>query len=473
MKKYERVLIMGLGLHGGGVGAANFFLSRGSTVVITDLKTEDELKPGLDKLKSSSKLRLVLGRHDFEDFKNTDLIIKNPGVGPKSPYIKRALENGVAVDTDIGIFIDNIGCKTDNIFGVTGTKGKSTTASLLYSIMVQKYPGALIGGNITVSVFDIVDKVKKDSCVILELSSFQLGGLMSRAFSPRVAIFTNFMEDHLNYYRDMKEYFYDKTTLYRFQKKGDVLIVNRDDPVYNAVKAQPDVNLESFGFGSNFSGRGSFLQDGKIYYRGDTDTDLIMGTDDINLPGRHNLYNVLAAAAAARVEGIAPREIENAVSRFNGLAHRLEYVGRTEKAVFYNDSAATTPGASVSALRSFDGRITLIAGGSDKGLDLKQFIDVINKKVGYLVLLEGTGTRRLVKRGLKKDYKIFDSLEKAVSHVAGLSDHSVTVLFSPGFASFGMFVNEFQRGNMFRELILKQIKEINKGSGTYGKREKF
>jgi UDP-N-acetylmuramoylalanine--D-glutamate ligase len=462
MGKYNRVLIMGLGLHGGGVGVANFFLSRGSTVVITDLKTEDELKPSIAKLESSRKLRLVLGRHDFEDFKNTDLIIKNPGVPPGSPYIKYALENGVAVDTDIGIFIDNIEHKTDNIFGVTGTKGKSTTASLLHSIIVKKCPGALLGGNITVSVFDIIDKVHKGSCVILELSSFQLGGLMNRAFSPRVAIFTNFMEDHLDYYSDMKEYFHDKTALFRFQKKGDVLIVNRDDPVYNAVRAQPDVTFESFGFGNTFPGRGSFLQDGKIYYRGDTRTFSIMRTENIKLPGRHNLYNVLAASTAACAEGIAPKEIENAVSGFNGLAHRLEYVGRTEKAVFYNDSAATTPGAAVSALRSFNGRITLIAGGSDKGLELKQFIDAINDKVEHLLLLEGTGTQRLVKGDLKKDYIIFESLEKAVGHIAGLPHLSGTVLLSPGFASFGMFVNEFQRGNMFKELIVKRIKEINK-----------
>jgi UDP-N-acetylmuramoylalanine--D-glutamate ligase len=458
MNKYEKVLIMGLGLHGGGVGAANFFLSIGSSVVITDLKTEEELKPSIEKLKKSDKLRLVLGRHDYNDFKNADLIIKNPGVPPGSPYIKCALEHGAMVDTDIGIFISNVKHKTDNILGVTGTKGKSTTASLLHRIVVQKDPDALLGGNITVSVLDIIDKVKNGSYVILELSSFQLGGLTGRKFSPRLGIFTNFMEDHLNYYKDMDEYFNDKTVLYRYQKKGDVLVVNRDDPVCGSIEPQQDVTLVSFGIGDSFSGPGSYTHGGKIYYRGSKNTDLIMELDEIKLPGRHNLYNVLAAAAAARAEQIAPQEISAAVSGFNGLDHRLEYLGRVKSAAFYNDSAATTPAAAVSALVSFESPITLIAGGSDKGLDLKQFVDIINKKVTRLILLEGTGTDRLVKGGLKKEYKIFDSLEKAVRYITDLRDLSGTVLLSPGFASFGMFVNEFHRGNMFRELVLSRLK---------------
>ena len=462
MKGNDTVLIMGLGLHGGGIGAANYFLSRGSRVIITDLKSEKELRKSIEKLKSRKNVRFVLGRHDFEDFHNVDLIIKNPAVPLDSPYIKHALDHGVRVDTDIGIFIDNISEKTRNIIGVTGTKGKSTTAALLHRIIIRKHPGALLGGNITVSVFDILDHVKSGSYVILELSSFQLGGIRERGYSPRLGIITNFMEDHLNYYKSMEDYFQDKAVLYMFQKEGDVLVINRDDPVFSLIKIQAGVKLTGFGFEGGFTGEGSFIRDGKIYFRGDEKTDFIIDTAEIKLPGKHNLYNVLAAVAAACVEGVKPPEIERAISNFHGLEHRLEYVGSYNNTAFYNDSAATIPAAAVQAIECFNGSLTMIAGGSDKGLDLEAFITKINERVNNLLLLEGTGTDRLLQEGLKGKYKVFSSLKEALGHVFRMRKSSDIVLLSPGFASFGMFFNEFHRGEEFKNLFFELT-----GGGEY------
>ncbi len=454
MVRKRTVLIMGLGLHGGGAGAANYFTSRGERVVVTDLKTEQELGSGLEKLRNREKIRFVLGRHDFEDFRNADLIIKNPGVPPHSPYLEYARRLGVRIDTDVGIFLDRARTLTDNIVGVTGTKGKSTTAALIHAILMSRYPEALIAGNITVSVLDILKEVKHDSHIVLELSSFQLGGIRDKAYSPRVALFTNFMEDHMNYYQSMEEYFEDKAVIFRYQKEGGILVINREDAVADLVQGHEGVRVVSFGMGGEFRGEGAFIKDGDILYRRDAEEYRIMSSDGIRLPGVHNRYNALAAIAAACAMGFEPGEIDSGVRGFGGLEHRLEYVTSRNNVRFYNDSAATTPDAAVSGIVSIVGPITLIAGGSDKGLKLRGFLDVITKRIKNLILLEGTGTQRLIREGLGSEYSLFDNLPDAVHHAFRVSEPGETVLLAPGFASFGMFSNEFERGKAYKKLVL-------------------
>ena len=452
--KNKTVLIMGLGLHGGGVGAANYFTSLGARVIVTDLKTKSELEESIGRLSRRAQIRFTFGKHEFEDFRSADLVIKNPGVPADSPYIRYALKNGVPVKTDIGIFLEEIESVTNNIFGVTGTKGKSTTASLLHSIMRARHSDALIGGNLTGSVLELLPQVRKGCLLILELSSFQLGGIASKGFSPRLGVFTNFIEDHLNYYPSMKEYFDDKSVLFRFQSEGDVLVVNRDDAVWKLVTPSEGVNLVSFGMKGDFHGEGSYLSHGTVYYRSGGEENPILKVSSIQLPGAHNLYNVLAAVAAASIEGMDARDIEKAVRRFQGIAHRLEFVGSRGGINFINDTSATIPRASIEGIRSFSGGITLIAGGSDKNLELSAFIRTIEERVSRLVLLQGSGTERLLKCGLRKEHRIHRDLRSAVLDAYQNTPPGDTILLSPGFASFGMFRNEFHRGNEFKEIVL-------------------
>lgn len=452
---------MGLGLHGGGIGATNYFSSLGARIVVTDLKTEGELEESIAKLRNKKNIRFVLGRHDFKDFRSADLVIKNPGVPHDSPYLRHALEHGVPVETDIGIFLDSTRKLTYNIVGVTGTKGKSTTATLLHKIVQSRYPDALIGGNITGSVLDVLDQVKRDSYVVLELSSFQLGGIAAKRFSPRLSIFTNFMEDHLNYYLSMDEYFMDKSVLYRFQGEGDVVVVNRDNRAYDLVKPARGARLISFGMNESFEGEGSFSRNGKIFYRKQNQEHEVMSLRSIHILGIHNLYNVLAAVAAACHEGFNPQEIDEAVGSLHGIEHRLEYVGISRGVRFFNDSAATIPQAAIQGIRSFSEKLTLIAGGADKNLELSEFIRTIENRVLSLVLLGGSGTERLVKSGLKKEYRIHDNLQSAVCDAFLMTPAGGVVLLSPGFASFGMFKNEFHRGKEFKKIVMN----ISTGEG--------
>jgi len=450
----KTVLIMGLGLHGGGAGAANYFSTRGDRVIVTDLKPAEELEEVMSRLRHRDRIRFVLGRHEFSDFEGADLIIKNPGVPPDSPYIARALERGARVETDIGIFLDQTASRSRVIIGVTGTKGKSTTASLIHAILCMQ-GHTLIGGNITVSVLDLLDQVREDTTVVLELSSFQLGDMREKGYSPQVAVFTNFLDDHLNYYSDREKYFEDKRIIYCYQKRGDLLVLNRENQVYSMVSANEGVRSVSFGMGTNFQGDGAYLDGNRIMFRKSGQSMRIMSTESIQIPGKHNLYNVLAAVSTVLAMGVDTRMVKEGITNFKGLPHRLEHVATRGGVKFINDSAATTPDAAVQGVSSLGGPVTLIAGGADKGLGLGSFVDTMNGKVEHLVLLEGSGTQRLLQQDLKVPYTLFDNLEDAVRHAFKISAPGSAVLLSPGFASFGMFKNEFDRGDRFRDLVLR------------------
>jgi UDP-N-acetylmuramoylalanine--D-glutamate ligase len=483
---------MGLGLHGGGAGTANFFLSRGAEVTVTDLKPEEELGPSVRALEAGKNLRLVLGRHRFEDFRSADLVIKNPAVPPDSPYLRHAEDHGVRVDTDIGVFLDKVREVTPNIIGVTGTKGKSTTATLIHGIFSRAFSGTVLGGNITVPVLSLLDGIRRNAYVVLELSSFQLGGIRGKEYSPRVAVFTNFLEDHLNYYRSMGEYFEDKSVLFRHQGEGDTLVTNREDPALSAVETKKGVKRLTFGFGGEFQGEGCFTRRGGIHYRGgEGEERFVMETRVTRLPGAHNLSNVLAAVATAMSEGVPSGVVSDAVGSFAGIPHRLEYLGEWSSISFYNDTAATMPDAAVRGIACFAGPLTLIAGGADKGLALEGLAGAIGERVAQLVLLEGSGTGRLVECLAGREvggrtpgrapcktpgsapgrtpgnapvpFTVFGSLDEAFAHACRVTPPGGTVLLSPGFASFGMFKNEFDRGNRFKDLVKMLIDSKKEG----------
>lgn len=449
------VLIMGLGLHGGGAGAANYFTGRGDRVVVTDLKSRRELAPGLKKLRHPRKVRLVLGRHRYRDIRNARLVIKNPGVPRHSPYLRYAREHGIPVETDISLFLDRAKGLGSRIIGVTGTKGKSTTASLLYHMLLQEHRDTLLGGNIAISVLDLMDLLTPGCPVVLELSSFQLGDIADKRYSPPVAVFTNFLDDHLDRYPGAREYFQDKTVIFRYQNPGDRLVVNRDDHVYGMITRSGGRITDTFGITEPAEGNGTFIRNDAVFHRDHEGVKEILKTRHTALLGRHNLCNLLAAVAAARCMDLAHEAIAVAARSFRGLAHRLEYLAQVGSVSVYNDSAATTPEAAMAALTAVNGEVTLIAGGSDKGLPLERFARTIDQRVRRLILLEGSGTCKLIDENLSVPYERFENLEEAVQRAIACTSPGGTVLLSPGFASFGMFRNEFDRGNRFREIVRK------------------
>ena len=439
--KNKKILIMGLGLHGGGVGTAKFFCAQGADVLVTDLKTDEQLKESIERLKSF-KINYSLGGHKEADFLWADLIIKNPDVPASSPYLEIARKNGIEIETDISLFFR---LSQAFIIGITGTKGKSTVASLIYHILKEEFENVFLAGNIGVSVLDLLPKIKRGSKVVLELSSFELEGLEQ---SPNISVVTNILPDHLNRYAGMKNYIESKKIIFMHQGKDDVLILNEDDSIvrqfakeahskvryFSINKLPEDINLEGF-----------------------------------KLSGIHNLLNLLAAVEVANVLDVSTKTIEDALESFTGVHSRQELVGEVNGVKYINDTTATMPDAVITAIRTFsekfpNSKITLICGGQDKGLEYLELAQAIKEKVNNVVMLPGTGSDKL--RNRLEGYKYISeasSMQVAVGMAKELSQAGELVLLSPGGSSFNMFKNEFDRGEQFVKAV-KSVKENEKAS---------
>jgi len=397
----KKVVVMGLGLNGGGVGVAEYFSKEGARVLVTDLKTEKQLQKSIDKLKDFP-VEYVLGEHRDEDFSSADLVVKNPAVPRNSRYLKLAKE----VKTDIQIFFDLCPGK---IIGVTGTKGKSTTATLIYEFLKTKYPNIFLAGNIGVTPLKILPDTTKDSFVVLELSSFELEDLKK---SPYIAVITNLFEDHLNRYESFAEYAESKKSIFRYQTEADVLFLNE--------------KLEGFA------------QEAK--------SQIIYFSDD-------SKYR--PAIETAGFFRIPQETINEVLKNFKGVPNRQELVFEKEGIKYFNDTTATTPQSVQMALREFS-NIVLITGGEDKKLNYKDLARTIKKRLDSIILLPGTASNKLKKE--LGDFKIYEvsSMQEAVKKAKELAKAGDSVLLSPGAASFNLFDNEFDRGEQF----VKYVKEL-------------
>lgn len=422
----KHVTLMGLGVLGRGINVAKFLAECGARLSVTDLKTKEELAPALKELKKFDNITYTLGEHKLFQFRNADMIIKAAGVPLDSPYIKEAKKYGVPVEMDASLF-----AKFTNatLVGVTGTRGKSTVSYLIYEILKKAKLPVYLAGNIRgTATLPLLKKAKKGDYVVLELDSWQLQGFGTAKISPHIAVFTNIMHDHMNYYKgDMKAYWNDKANIFKYQTKGDVCITS--------VKLSPKIKTK-----------------GKkvLYKKSDISKDW-----DLKLLGEHNKENIAAAIKVGEVLGIPHSVIQKGVENFSSIPGRLQKV-RTYKGIdIYNDTNATTPDATRAALASFkDKSITLICGGTDKNLSYKGFGKEIAKKAQLIVFLEGTATEKIVEDLPKTaQYEITNSLKKAVFLAVEKSKKGNVLLFSPAAASFGLFKNEYDRGDQFLKIV--------------------
>lgn len=457
-----RVTVMGLGIHGGGLASALFFARRGARVTVTDLRSREVLRESIEQLREYS-IHYVLERHDEADFAEADLVIKNPAVPPSSPYLQVAHRAGVSVETDLSVFLS---LAKNPILAVTGSKGKSTTASAIAFGLARVFPEARLGGNITVSPLAFLDDLAPDAPVVLELSSWQLGDLKGRGLlTPVVSAFTLILPDHLDKYPGMHEYVADKMAIFQEQGPAQNAIFNFDDPWQRGFPAQTRAR-PFFYSGRALPGRmcGAWLEDsgGRSRLAPDGAEETILGARRI--PGAHNRMNLLCAGLALRLFGVTAGVVRAALAEFPGVEHRLEMFREWEGIRFYNDSAATIPHATVQALKSLPDPIVLITGGTDKNIDFSPLGETA-RIPRATVLLAGTGTEKIrsVLDAQGASYEgPFGSLDEAVDiGIArardAMTNRGASVLFSPGCTSFGMFLNEFDRGRRFKETVLARI----------------
>ena len=447
----KRVLVVGLGVHGGGLGVTKYLVEHGALVTVTDLRTLQQLAPSIEALRGLP-VRYVLGEHRLDDLDHVDIVIRNPAVPAESPFLAAARARGIPIEMEMGLFFDL--CPAP-VVGITGTKGKTTTTLLTGAILRQISADTVVAGNLRVSALELLPTITTTTPVVLELSSWQLEGLEPHRRSPHVGVITNISEDHLNRYPSLAAYAQAKATVVRWQTSGDVAVLNRDDVIVAGFVG------EGRGQVAWFSRRqpvdGVFLDGSQIVLNWRGRNAVLCERSDIRVPGEHNVENVLAACAAAIAWGADPDIVRTGVRQFAGAEHRLEYVREIAGVTLYNDSAATAPAATMAALGAFAGPVVLIAGGADKNLDFAELGRAISGRVKALVLLDGTATDKLAlsveTAGGTRIAGRYDNIDDAVRKAFALAAAGDVVVLSPGCASFGMFANEFERGEQYKRAV--------------------
>jgi UDP-N-acetylmuramoylalanine--D-glutamate ligase len=459
--KNKKVVIMGLGAYesGSGISAAIFLARCGANILVTDLRKKDELKKQLEKLEKFENIKYILGEHREKDFKNTDFIIKNPAVPKDSKFLKIARKNKIRIHNDWTIFMEE---KENEIIAVTGTRGKSTTVTIIDEFLKTRYKTHLCG-NIGVSPLAIFSKIKKDDIVVAELSSWILADFKSVKKSPHIAVVTNLMPDHLNKYKSLKDYYDDKKNIFKFQKKEDILILNKDEK--ETKKLAKITKSKLFWFSEKKllkKENGAFLEGDDIYFQINRNLKKIADIKNRKIQGEHNKQNILAACTVAILKGVKKSEIQNIINNFSGVSDRLEFLRELNGVKFYNDTTATSPDAAIVALKTLGSEkknIILLAGGSDKKLDYKNFVKEVKKNTKGVILFSGDATEKIKKEFKKIKYEnilgevsnMKDALRIAIEN----TKNKDIVLLSPGAASFGVFKNEFDRGEQFCDFVSK------------------
>lgn len=426
----RRVTVMGLGLAGGGAGSARFFSRKGARVTVTDLKGEEELSESVSAL-NGLDIEFHLGGHSDGDFVEADMVVASPAVRLDSPYLELASSRGVPVECPMTLFF--LWCPAP-ITGVTGTLGKTTITALIGHIMSGTEKKTWIGGNIGKNPLDFVEDVGPNDVVVLEISSFQLEYLGRCGLSPHVAVVTGISSDHMDRYGSMEEYAFAKKNILKYQVPDDVAFLHA---ACGTVRNWGDDCLGT-----------AYLYDARD----------IASLPGLKIPGNHNRANAAAAAAVSTILGASMEKVKEGLSTFKGVEYRMEYVAEKDGVRFYDDSAATTPEAAVAAINAVEAPITLILGGSDKGLDMSGLIAACVEKVERVVLI-GEATESLMNmfRACNESYaeshvSTAVGLNEAVKAAAG-SLQGGSVLLSPAHASFDMFRNYMDRGDSFKQVV--------------------
>lgn len=468
----ERVLVMGLGVHGGGLGVARWLMQQGIPLTITDMASAEALASPLAMLAETARetgvaVRYVLGEHRAEDFTSHAMVVANPAVPPDSPWLQQARAAGIPIETEMTLFFR--ACPAP-IIGITGTKGKTTTTLLTGAILREQFPDTVVAGNLRVSALAALPRITATTPVVLELSSFQLVGLGEAGISPHYAAITNFSPDHLNYHRTMQAYAEAKQQIFLHQYQQTeagisgagtaILPTDLLDTFYPPTVAalRPASSLQTLDATPGATADCRIDRQGTLWWH----TEPVLELGDIRIPGQHNIANVLVAVALARSYGVPQPVVQQAVRQFRGVEHRLELVRELDQVRYINDTTATNPVAAQAALHSFDAPIILLAGGAAKGLDTAAFAADIVRRAQAVVLLAGSATPQLQAEIAAAQQQQGSSMavvgpfavfEDAVRTARELAPAGGVVLLAPGCASFGMFRNEFHRGEEFRRIV--------------------
>ncbi len=447
--KKEKIAVIGAGVSN--LPLLSYLGNLGCNITLFEQKKLEELGEEVKDVIDKTKMSLSLGENYLDKLENYDIIFRSPSFLPSHECLRKEQARGALVTTEIEQVIK---FAPGSVIGVTGSKGKTTTSTIIYHTLEKLGYHTYLGGNIGTPLFDKLDEMNSDDIIVLELSSFQL---MEMTVSPHIAVVTNISPDHLDVHSNYAEYIEAKKAIFQNQSKEDLVILNFDDEIVRdfAKEAKGQVKF----FGTIEVEDGYYLEDQFIKCHKEN----IIDTSKLILKGKHNYLNVCAALSA-----ISPYrketndKLESIVASIPGVAHRLEFVKEINGVKWYNDSASTTPGKALGGIYAFSEKIVLIAGGSDKNISYDSLADPILDRVSKLILFGATKNKiydavMTRKREKQADIQIYvmDTLEEVVEVAYQVSVPGEVVLFSPASASFDMFKNAYQRGDLFKKIVEK------------------
>ena len=437
----KNIAIIGFGAEGS--SAANY-LGQNSQVFIYDDKDKSEIDKSLfDDLKFDVKFYFSQPIDQ-----KVDLVVRSPGVRPDHPEIVRLTKLGAKLTSPTEIFFEKCPAK---IIGVTGTKGKGTTSTLIYQMLKAEHKDVFLAGNIGTPMLEILPQVKRNSLVVLELSSFQLIDLNA---SPHIAVILMTTTEHLDWHTSTDEYRQAKLPIVKYQKIGDFAVINQDFAVSKGYAAQTCARV--YFFSTRNYANGAFIKGGRVISRIRQEQE-ICKTDLVLLPGAHNLQNVIAAVAVAKILDIKNQNIVKVLSTFEGLIHRLQLVKEVRGVKYYNDSFSTTPETTIAAIEAFKSPKILILGGSSKNSSFTALGEKIKSDSSTkIIILIGEEAARIKKAIAGFSGIIIEgakNMTQIVNKAAQISRPGDVVILSPSCASFGMFADYKDRGNQFKKEV--------------------
>lgn len=453
----KRVAVLGVGVEGS--ATIRWLLAHGVTPAVCDRSDRKTLGATYDELTKLGVTDWRLGTDYLKKLKDFHVIFRTPLLPFARPELQAARQAGVTVTSQTKFFFEH--CPS-RIVGVSGTKGKGTTAGLIHRMLEAAGKTAYLGGNIGTPPLEFLDKLQASDIVVLELSSFQLEDL---EHSPHIAVLTNLTVDHLDRHQTIEEYHQAKTSLVRHQVAADLAILNAEDEGSKAMAELAGGRIHWFSHRREVT-PGTYVEEDSVRLKLDEKAETVCAVSDIVVPGRHNLENVLAATLAAAELGVPVAVMSQVIKDYRGLPYHLEFIGEHGGVRYFNDSYATNPTATIPAIESFDSPLVLILGGAAKQLDYTELADVIVQRpeqavVKALVVIPPEGERiaaavsEAAKRAGKLAPSVITVTNKAeiVPKAADLAASDDVVLLSPATASFGMFNDYVERGRFFTEAV--------------------
>ena len=448
--RFRKVGIIGLGVSN--LPLLDYMFEKKARVTVFDERQREELnKEALEKINKYG-FELIIGKDCLKYLKNFDIVFRSPSCLPTKQELIEEENRGAIITTEIEMLMKMCPCK---MIGATGSDGKTTTTSLINSILQKAGYKTFLGGNIGTPLFTKLPEIKPEDVLVLELSSFQLMGM---EISPDIAVITNITPNHLNIHKDYNEYIEAKKNIFKYQNENGITVLNYDNEITRNC-AKEVLGKVIFFSGKEKLDNGYIVDNGIIKLCEDKVRKHILDTKEVILRGEHNYENIATAIAATNTLVDIEDAIE-AVKEFKPVEHRLELIREIDGVKWYNDSVSSSPTRTIAGLHSFDEDIVLIAGGYDKNLDYTPIAKPIVEKVKTLILLGQTSGKIFdaVKKELEIENKNLDiymcnTLEETVNLAKKYAKNGQIVLFSPASASFDMFKNFADRGEKFKKLV--------------------